>query len=145
MDVFGNNVNPRFGRGSHLNVSSLLLKNPVSHREYCSKSYGDVVNGLCSVFSSPTGDISTVKGKKALILGAHMPKSGKLNCFVALKGKSLAFFSFYKLVLCATSAEYTPSADYRPDGSSNSPEGLSSRTAVAPVTRGTLNYDTCRA
>ena len=94
MDVFGNNVNPRFGRGSHLNVSSLLLKNPVSHREYCSKSYGDVVNGLCSVFSSPTGDISTVKGKKALILGAHMPKSGKLNCFVALKGKSLAFFPF---------------------------------------------------
>ena len=100
---------------------------------------------LYAAFSSPTGDISTVKGKKTLIFGVRRPKSDKLNGFVALKGKSLAFFSFYKLVLCATSAEYTPSADYRPDGSSNSPEGLSSRTAVAPVTRGTLNYDTCRA
>ena len=91
---------------------------------------------LCAVFSSPTGDISTAKDKKALILGAHRPRSGKLNCFVALKGKSLEFFSFYKLVLCATSPEYTVSADYRPDGSSSSPKGLFSRPAVAPVTHG---------
>ena len=41
---------------------------------------------------------------------------------------------FERLVLCAPSAEYTPTADYRPDGSSSSPEGLSSRPAVAPIT-----------
>ena len=38
-----------------------------------------------------------------------------------------------RLVFCAPSAGYTLSADYRPDGSSSSPEGLSFRPAVAPV------------
>jgi hypothetical protein len=122
--------------GKNVWFSAIIHKNQSKRREYCSKSYGDVVHGLCSVFSSPTGDISTAKDKKALILGAHRPRSCKLNCFVALKGKSLEFFSFYKLVLCATSPEYTVSADYRPDGWSSSPKGLFSRPAVAPVTHG---------
>ena len=42
-----------------------------------------------------------------------------------------------RLVFCAPSAEYTLYADYRPDGSSSSPEGLSFRPAIAPVTNRT--------